>query len=74
MREPSLKRFPGLVIPLLFHVVKIKGFCIIFEHGVMPDGSRITQGELKIENFICFPPGRQSSVCCTIFEAFMGSD
>lgn len=38
MREPSLKRFPALVIPLLFHVAKMIGLLFIVNIGLCQIG------------------------------------
>lgn len=59
---------------LFFHVVMI-GLSVTSEHRLMPNWGGFTWDEfLKVENFICSPPGRECSGYCFVFEAFMGPD
>lgn len=67
------ERAPHGWLLLFLHVVMI-GFSVTSEHRLMPNRGGFTWDELKVENFICSPPGRECSGYCFVFEAFMGPD
>lgn len=51
---------------LFFHVVMI-GFSVTSEHRLMSKWGGFTWDELKVENYICSPPGRECRVVIVLY-------